>query len=154
MATHEERIEVEVPVRTAYDQWTQFESFPEFMKGVKSVEQIDDRHLHWVAEIGGKREEWDAEITHQEPDSRIAWTSTSGTRNAGAVKFNPLGPSRTEITLQMMDEPSGAVEKAGDALGFTGRQVKEDLENFKKFIESQDQPTGAWRGSVDSTHTR
>ncbi len=149
MARHEEHIEVNVPVHTAYNQWTQFEDFPKFMDNVKSVQQLDDRHLHWVAEIAGKREEWDAEITHQEPDQRVAWTSTTGARNAGAVTFRPLGADRTEVTLELMDQPQGVVEKAGDALGVTGHQVKEDLENFKKFIESRGTETGAWRGSID-----
>lgn len=149
MARHEEHIEVNVPVHTAYDQWTQFEEFPQFMDGVKSVQQLDDRHIHWVAEIGGKKKEWDAEITHQEPDKRVAWTSTTGARNAGAVTFNPIGTDRTEVTLELMDEPEGVVEKTGEALGFTGRQVKEDLENFKKFIESRGAETGAWRGTIN-----
>ncbi len=150
MAQVRESIEVNVPVQVAYDQWTQFESFPNFMDGVKSVTQLDDTHLHWVAEIAGKKQEWDAEITHQEPDQRVAWSSTTGARNAGAVKFRQLGENRTEVELEMMTEPQGAVEKAGDALGFTDREIKDDLKKFKDFIESRGaDPTGAWRGSVN-----
>ncbi|HEX8940324.1 MAG TPA: SRPBCC family protein [Candidatus Limnocylindrales bacterium] len=145
----EDSIEVNVPVHTAYDQWTQFESFPEFMEGVKSVTQLDDRHIHWVAKIGGKTEEWDAEITHQEPDQRIAWSSTTGARNAGAVKFRSLGADRTEVSLEMMVEPQSTTEKVGTALGFDDRQVKEDLKKFKQFIESRGHETGAWRGKVN-----
>ncbi len=149
MSQIREQIEVNVPVRTAYDQWTQFESFPQFMDGVKSVTQTDDRHLHWVAEMGGKREEWDAEITHQEPDREISWSSTSGARNAGAVKFRALGPDRTQVGLEMMTQPQDAAEKLGDALGFDDRTIKKDLENFKRFIESRGRETGAWRGEID-----
>ena len=149
MSQIREQIDVNVPVRTAYNQWTQFESFPQFMDGVKSVTQLDDRHLHWVAEMGGKHEEWDAVITHQEPDREIAWNSTSGARNAGAVKFMPLDANRTQVALEMMTQPQSATEKIGDALGFDDRTIKKDLENFKRFIESRGAETGAWRGEID-----
>ncbi len=149
MSQVRDHIEVNVPVRVAYDQWTQFESFPEFMDGVKSVTQLDDQRLHWVADIAGKRTEWDAVITHQEPDREVAWSSTTGARNAGAVKFHAVGPDRTDVELEMMTEPQNTTEKIGDALGFDDRTIKKDLENFKKFVESRGAPTGAWRGEVD-----
>jgi uncharacterized membrane protein len=140
---------VDVPVRVAYDQWTQFEEFPRFMDGVESVEQLDDRRLHWVAKVGGKRTEWDAKITQQEPDQRIAWTSTTGKRNAGAVDFHRIDDEHTRITLTMDVEPDGLIESVGDAVGVTSQTVKGDLERFKEFIEDRKVPTGAWRGTVD-----
>jgi len=149
MAKIEQSIEVDVPVREAYDQWTQFESFPEFMKDVESVRQLDDSHLHWVAKVGGKQLAWDAEITEQEPDRRIAWQSTAGDRNAGAVGFQRLGEERTQVTLTMDVEPEGIVEQVGTATGLTGAMVKGDLERFKTFIEDRQRATGAWRGEVE-----
>ena len=149
MAEIQESIEVEVPVQTAYNQWTQFEEFPQFMESVERIDQIDDKHLHWVAEIGGQKAEWDAEITHQEPDRRIAWRSTGGTQNSGDVTFEPANGG-TRINVQFEFEPQGAKESAGSALGFDSRQVKKDLERFKDFIESRGSETGAWRGSVQN----
>ena len=149
MAKIEHSIDIAVPVREAYDQWTQFEEFPRFMEGVEKVSQIDDTHLHWVAEIAGKTQEWDAEITEQTPDQRIAWTSTTGDRNAGAVDFHRLGEERTRVTLTMDVEPSGVIEKVGTALGIASGSVKGDLERFKEFIESRGSATGAWRGEVE-----
>ena len=149
MATVEQSIDVNVPVRVTYDQWTQFEEFPRFMEGVKSVRQLDDTHLHWTAEVAGEEKEWDAEITEQHPDERIAWQSTSGARNAGVVTFHRLDDDHTRVTLQMDVEPEGPIEKAGDAIGVPDRQVKEDLERFKKFIESRGRETGAWRGEIE-----
>jgi uncharacterized membrane protein len=148
MSTIEESIVVDVPVSTAYNQWTQFEEFPRFMEGVERVHQLDDTRLHWVAEIGGKREEWDAEITEQHPDERVAWRSMSGARNAGVVTFHPLSASQTKVMLQLEYEPEGAAEKVGDALGMVSRRAKGDLERFKGFIESRGTETGAWRGEV------
>jgi uncharacterized membrane protein len=149
MSTVEKSIDVNVPLRTAYDQWTQFEEFPRFMEGVQSVRQLDDTRLHWVAEVGGQHKEWDAEITEQEPDQRIAWTSTSGARNAGVVTFHRIDDDTTRVTLNMDVEPEGAMESAGDAMGFLDRQVEGDLERFKEFIEERGAPTGAWRGEVE-----
>jgi uncharacterized membrane protein len=147
----EKTIEVNCPISTVYNQWTQFEEFPRFMAGVKEVRQIDDTHVHWRAEIWGKEKEWDAEITEQEPDRRISWKSISGAPNAGTVRFEPLDAQRTRVRLAMAYEPEGAVENAGDALGiFTGR-VENSVEGFKKFIESRGQETGAWRGEVDDS---
>ncbi|HET8786675.1 MAG TPA: SRPBCC family protein, partial [Candidatus Limnocylindrales bacterium] len=144
-----ESIDVDVPVRVAYDQWTQFEEFPKFMEGVKRVQQLNDTTLEWTAEINGVERSWRAEITEQEPDTVVAWRSTSGAKNDGRVSFEPLGTNRTRVTLELDVEPDDAIEKAGDALGFVERQVKEDLRRFKEFIESRGTPTGAWRGEVE-----
>lgn len=149
VSTITQSIDVDVPVRVAYDQWTQFESFPEFMEGVDEVRQLDDTHLRWVASIGGQREEWDAEITEQEPDMRVAWTSTTGARNAGVVTFHHLSDATTRVTLQMDWEPEGIVQNVGDKLGLDERRVKGDLERFKSFIEERGSATGAWRGRVE-----
>ena len=143
----EESIQVDVPVTTAYNQWTQFEDFPHFMEGVESVTQLDDKRLHWVAEIAGARREWDAEIVDQEPDQRIAWRSLDGTPNAGTVTFQPEG-NGTRVTLDLDVEPQGVVEKIGDKLGFVSKQAEGDLKRFKEFIESRPGETGAWRGEV------
>ena len=149
MAKIEKSIDVNVPVREAYNQWTQFESFPQFMDGVESVQQRGDTNLHWVATIAGKRQEWDAEITEQTPDQRIAWTSTTGDRNAGAVDFHRIDDNQTRITLTMDIEPSGALEAVGTALGIPSGQVEGDLKRFKEFIERRGQATGGWRGEVE-----
>jgi uncharacterized membrane protein len=144
-----ESIDVEVPVRVAYDQWTQFEEFPRFMDGVKGVEQLNDTTLEWTAEINGVERSWQAEIVEQEPDQVVAWRSTNGAKNDGRVSFESLGANRTRVTLELEVEPEGAVEKAGDALGFVERQVEGDLRRFKEFIESRGTPTGGWRGEVE-----
>jgi uncharacterized membrane protein len=149
MASVVESIDVNVPLSTAYNQWTQFEEFPRFMEGVTSVAQTDDTHLHWVAEVGGVEREWDAEITEQHADERVAWRATSGTQNAGVVTFHRLGDDTTRVTLQMDVDPDGMVENVGTALGFLDRRVKGDLERFKEFIESRGSETGAWRGEVE-----
>ena len=148
MSTIEESVEVDVPVRTAYNQWTQFEEFPLFMDGVESVTQQGDTHLHWVAEIFGVRREWDAEITEQIPDERVAWCSTDGTSNAGVVTFHRLSDDNTKVMLQLEVEPDGLAEQAGDKLGILKSQAKGDLKRFKDFIESRGTETGAWRGEV------
>ena len=148
MAQVTESVEVEVPVRTAYNQWTQFEEFPNFMGGVEQVQQLDDTHLHWVAEIAGKREEWDAEITEQQPDQRVAWAAKGGKGNAGIVTFQPLTKDKTKVTVQLDWQPEGVVENVGTALGFDDRQVSKDLDRFKELIEERGTETGAWRGSV------
>lgn len=149
MATVEESVEVSAPVHAAYNQWTQFEGFPQFMEGVKEVRQLDDKRLHWKAEVGGKTEEWDAEITEQIPDQRIAWRSTSGAPNAGVVTFHPVSDNKTKVMLQLEAQPRSAGEKVGDAMGMLDRQVKSDLKRFKEFIESRaGEPTGAWRGEI------
>src|SRR5579863_6220923 len=145
--TIEEHIDVDVPVRSVYNQWTQFETFPEFMDGVDQVEQLDDRHLHWQISIGGVKREFDAEITEQIPDERVAWKATRGTGHAGVVTFHKLDPSKTRVMLQIETDPEGVVEKVGDTLGFTEANAKGDLKRFKKFIESRGgQETGAYRG--------
>ena len=149
MASVVESIDVNVPLSTAYNQWTQFESFPQFMEGVKEVRQIDDTHLHWTADVAGKTKEWDAEITEQHPDERVAWRSTSGAENAGVVTFHHLDQDTTRVTLQMDVDPEGLVEEAGTALGFLQRRVKGDLERFRDFIQGRGHETGAWRGDVE-----
>ncbi len=154
MATVEQSIDVNVPIRVVYDQWTQFEDFPQFMEGVKSVGQLDDTHLHWVAEVAGDKKEWDAEITEQHPDERVAWQSTLGARNAGMVTFHRLDDDHTRVTLEMDVEPQGVVETAGEALGFLDRRVKGDLKHFKDFVEERRMPTGTWRGNVDGSSSR
>ena len=148
MASIEESIEVNVPVRVAYNQWTQFEEFPRFMEGVKEVRQLDDKRLHWKAEIAGKVKEWDAEITEQRPDERIAWKSTSGTPNAGVVTFQRMPDETTKVMVQIDYEPQGIVENVGDALGVVKNRTKGDLERFKEYIESRGTETGAYRGEV------
>ena len=154
MSKIEKSIEVNVPVRTAYNQWTQFEEFPKFMEGVERVEQQGDKHLHWCAEIGGKTVEWEAEITEQIPDTKVAWCSTSGAHNAGAVSFYRLSDDKCRITLQIDYEPKGVVETVGDWLGVMSRRAEGDLERFKKFIEERGVETGAWRGTIPSPDHR
>jgi uncharacterized membrane protein len=149
MSTIEESIEVQVPVRTAYNQWTQFEEFPQFMDGVEEVRQLDDTHLHWKADIGGQEREWDAEITEQHPDERVAWRSTEGAQHAGVVTFHRIGDEQARVMLQLDVEPEGITEQVGDKLGFVKRRVKGDLERFKDLIESRGRETGAWRGEVE-----
>lgn len=151
METVEKTIDVNVPVRTAYNQWTQFEEFPRFMDGVEEVRQASDTTLHWKASVSGKTEEWDAQITEQTPDQRIAWTSTSGAHNSGVVTFHRLDDTQTRVTLQMGYEPDSFTEKVGDMLGMFERRVEGDLDNFKTFIEERGVETGAWRGEVDQS---
>ena len=153
MSTIEESIDVQVPVRTAYNQWTQFEEFPQFMEGVEEVRQLDDTHVHWVAQFGGTRHEWDAEITEQLPDERVAWRNTDGKDNAGVVTFHKLNDQRSRVMVQMDFVPEGIKEKLGDALGVVGRRVRGDLERFKELIESRGSESGAWRGEVEQDPT-
>jgi uncharacterized membrane protein len=148
MTTVEESIEVEVPVSTAYNQWTQFEDFPEFMEGVEKVEQLTDDKLHWVTKIAGVEREFDAKITEQHPDERVAWTTMDGPKQAGVVTFHKLDPARTKVMLQLEFEPEGIVEQAGDKLGIVKSRVHGDLERFKSFIEKRGTETGAWRGDI------
>ena len=148
MASIEQSIEVQAPLRAVYDQWTQFEEFPEFMEGVAEVRQLDDTHLHWVAEIGGSRHEWDAEITEQKPDERVAWKNTDGKENAGVVTFHRLSDDATKVMVQLDFVPEGVKEKLGSALGVPERRVKDDLERFKELVESRGSASGSWRGEV------
>ena len=150
MTTVEESIEVEVPVSVAYNQWTQFEQFPQFMEGVEQVKQVSDTRNHWKAEIAGVEREFDTEITEQTPDTRIAWHSVDGPKQAGVVTFHRLDEAKSKVMFQMDFEPEGLTEQAGDKLGFVKRRVKGDLERFKDFIESRGNETGAWRGEVDA----
>lgn len=146
----EKRILVNVPVSTAYNQWTQFEEFPHFMGGVKSVTQLSDDRLEWVAEIGGIRRQWEAKILEQIPDRRVAWAATEGATNAGAVEFEDVGGGQTSIRLSLEYEPEGLIEKVGDKLNVVDRQAESDLQKFKDFIEDERYASGAWRGSVNA----
>ncbi len=148
MSRFEETITVDVPVRVAYDQWTQFEDFPKFMDGVEKVEQVTDKTLRWTASVAGQNKEWMADIVDQTPDTRIAWKSTDGAENAGAVLFRPLGPTQTEVTLRMDAEPDGPIEAVGDALGFLERRVHGDLERFKESVETEGGTGKGWRGEI------
>jgi uncharacterized membrane protein len=154
MSRIEESIEVEVPVQTAYNQWTQFEEFPRFMEGIEDVRQVDDTHLHWVAEVGGYREEWDAEITEQHPDHRVAWKATSGKGNAGVVTFHRIDDATTRVMVQLDWKPEGVTESIGAALGMDSRRVQGDLGRFKELIEARGHETGAWRGEVENQSDR
>jgi uncharacterized membrane protein len=149
MSTVEQSIEVDVPVRVAYDQWTQFESFPSFMDGIEEVRQLDDTHLHWRANVSGREVEWDAVITEQLPDERIAWKATDGKPNAGVVTFHRLSDESSRIMVQIEHESDGVMEKVGSALGADSHQVKNSLERFKELVERQRGSTGAWRGTVE-----
>jgi uncharacterized membrane protein len=153
MSTFEQSIDVAVPVKTAYNQWTQFEEFPLFMDGVEKVQQLDDTRLHWVTEIGGQSREFDAQITEQTPDQRVAWRADGETTQAGVVTFHRISDEQTRIMLQMEFVPDGALEKIGDALGIVERRTKKDLENFKELIESRGMESGAWRGEVKQANT-
>ncbi|MCW5892143.1 MAG: SRPBCC family protein [bacterium] len=144
----EKSIEVDVPVRTAYDQWTQFEQFPNFMEGVTEVRQIDDRRLFWRADVGGREKTWEAVIDEQIPDARIAWHATTGARNAGVVTFHRLDDRRCKVMLQMEYDPEGFTENVGDFLGVASARISGDLGRFKEFIEDRGTQTGAWRGSI------
>lgn len=148
MRTIEESIEIEVPVTTAYNQWTQFESFPEFMDGIERVEQQGDSRLHWVAEVGGQKHEWDAEITEQHPDSRVAWKALDQEGPNGVITFHKLDDSRTKVMVQMDYEPEGMKESIASMVGMDSRRVKGDLESFKEYIEARGSETGAWRGDI------
>jgi uncharacterized membrane protein len=148
MATTEKSVDVNVPVTTAYNQWTQFEEFPEFMPDVESVEQVDDRRLHWVVKIAGVEREFDAEITEQRPDERIAWRSTSGVGHAGVVTFHKLDPSTTRIMVQLELAPDSAAEAAAEKAGVLSMAAERDMKKFKEFVESRGTETGAWRGEI------
>ena len=149
----EKRILVNVPVSVAYNQWTQFEEFPHFMGGVRSVTQLDDQRLNWVVEIGGVRRQWDATILEQVPDTKVSWAATEGATNAGSVSFEDVGGGQTQVHLVLEYEPEGLVEKIGDKLNVVENQAEGDLERFKTFIEDEGYATGAWRGSVGGLTT-
>ncbi|WP_084963111.1 SRPBCC family protein [Thermoactinospora rubra] len=154
MSTIEHSVDVNVPIRTAYNQWTQFETFPEFMEGVESVKQLTDTRTAWVAEIAGVRREFEAEITEQHPDERVAWRTLDRPHHAGVVTFHRVGDDTTRVTLQMEYDPEGFVEQAGDWLQLVRMRVRGDLERFKNFIESRGGETGAWRGDVPGPHQK
>ncbi len=149
----EKSIVVNAPLHAVYNQWTQFESFPRFMEGVEQVQQLDDTRLHWVANIGGRRKEWNAKILEQQPDRRIYWQSEAGTYNSGEVTFTPMDTNHTQVTLTLEYNPEDMIEGIGDKLGFLDRRVDGDLNRFKEFIESRGAETGAWRGEVHAGQT-
>ena len=153
MASVQESIDVAVPVSTAYNQWTQFESFPQFMGGVESITQTSDTRTHWVTSIGGVRREFDAEITEQHPDERVAWKSTDGESHAGVVTFHRLDATTTRLMVQIDWHPETFTEKIGAVVNADSAQVKGDLKRFKQFIEKSGGETGAWRGNVDAPPT-
>ena len=152
----EETIEVQVPVQQAYDQWTQFEDFPKFMDGIQSVQQLDDTHVQWVAEIRGESRQWTTEITEQQPDEKVAWKTIEGeVKNDGVVTFEPMGDAQTRVNVQMDVEGDSTAENvAGDLLGVVKKQVHGDLERFKQLIENRDEESGAWRGEVEESKTK
>jgi uncharacterized membrane protein len=147
MKTLEHSIEVDAPIQAAYNQWTQFEDFPRFMEGVESVAQLDDTHLRWVAEIAGKKKEWDSEITRQVPDSEVDWVGFGDPDNRGRIVFEPID-GNTKVTLMLDYDPEGVVEEIGDKLGFLKRRVEGDMQRFKEFLEARGRETGGWRGEV------
>jgi len=146
----EQSIGIDVPVRTAYNQWTQFEEFPRFMDGVREVRQLDDRTLDWKTDVGGRAMAWKAEISEQIPDTRIAWRSVTGPHNAGVVTFHRLSDDRSRVMLQMEYEPEGIIENVGDFVGVMSSRVSGDLRRFKEFVEARGRETGAWRGEVEA----
>lgn len=150
MPTYEKSVDVAVPVRTAYDQWTQFEMFPQFMEGVDRIDQVDERTTHWVTSIGGVRREFDAQITEQHPDERVAWRASDGPTQAGVVTFHRLDEDTTRVHLQMELEPQGVAEKVGAVAGVIGHRIQGDLDRFKEFIESHGGQSGGWRKNVEA----
>ncbi len=148
MSTVTESVDVDVPITTAYDQWTQFESFPQFMDGVEEIRQIDDTHNHWVIKVAGVTREFDATITEQHPEERIAWRADDGPNHAGVVTFHRLDDNKTRVTAQMDIDPEGFVENVADKAGILDRRIKADMKRFKEFIESRGSETGGWRGDV------
>ena len=153
MSTVTESVDVAVPVRTAYNQWTQFESFPRFMEGVEAVSQQSDRMTHWKIKIGGVSREFDARITEQHPDERVSWQSVDGPKHAGVVTFHRLDDTHTRVTLQMDTDPEGVIESVADATGLLSRRAKGDMKRFAEFIEERGGETGAWRGDVPRSGT-
>jgi uncharacterized membrane protein len=149
MATIEKSIDVGVPVSVAYDQWTQFEEFPQFMTGVLEVKQLDDSHVRWIADVEGERKEWEAEIVEQEPDRVVAWRSVGGLANSGRVEFEPI-EAGTRVSVEMEYDPDGMMESFGALVGLDGRQVEGDLERFRDLVEARELPTGGWRGTIAS----
>ena len=153
-STIEQSLELDVPVETAYNQWTQFRDFPLFMPSVKAVRQLDDRHLEWRAKVGGKTHEWKMEICEQIPDKRVAWKSLSGPRNAGVVTFHRIADDRSRLMVQLEYSPDGFLQAACDALGLAKGQLRKELEGFKEFIETRGKETGAWRGAIPNKAER
>ena len=149
MSTVKSDIDVNVPISVAYNQWTQFESFPQFMGGIDSISQVDDTHTHWKVSIAGIKREFDAEITEQKPDERVAWNSIGGEDHAGVVTFHRIADDQTRVSVQLEWKPEGLVEKVGALLQVDDIQIDRDLHRFKELIESNGFETGAWRGTVE-----
>ena len=152
----QDSIEVQAPVRRAYNQWTQFEEFPKFMEGIQSVQQLDDTHVQWVAEIRGKSRQWTTEITEQQPDKKVAWKTIDGeVKNDGIVSFEEIAGGQTRVNVEMDVEGESTAENvAGDLLGVVKSQVRGDLERFKQLIETRNEETGAWRGEVQESESK
>ena len=147
MATIEKSIDINVDVQIVYNQWTQFEDFPQFMEGVKEVRQLDDKNLHFRADIDGVEKEWDIELTEQIPDERVAWRSTSGAPMNGLVTFNKTGNGKTRVMMEIYYADEYA-ERSGNREAAASARIEHDLERFKDFIESRGHETGAWRGTI------
>lgn len=154
MNTVEQSVDIGVPVRVAYNQWTQFETFPQILPSVERVEQVEPNRVRWHSRVAGKPTEWEAEIVEQIPDKRIAWKSVEGRDNAGCVTFHRLGPGETRVMVQMEYEQESVGEKVAEALGMVNRQVEKDLSAFKHFLEDRGRETGAWRGEIPSKSDR
>jgi uncharacterized membrane protein len=150
MSTIEKAINVNAPVQTVYNQWTQFEEFPHFMDGVEKVRQVNDKTIQWRVNIGGQRKEFETVITEQIPDKRVAWRTRGGVENSGVVTFHRISDNVTRVMLQMEYQPEGLVEKAGDFLGVTSHRIERDLERFKEFVEKRGMESGAWRGTISN----
>ncbi|WP_026455439.1 SRPBCC family protein [Saccharomonospora iraqiensis] len=153
MSTVMKAVDVEAPLSAVYNQWTQFESFPEFMEGVEQVRQLDDTHTRWVTRVGTVTREFDATITEQHPDERVAWASDSGPRHAGVITFHRLDPDHTRVTAQMDIDPEGFLEKVADRTGVLEKRIDGDMHRFKEFIERRGRETGEWRGDVSPPPT-
>ena len=148
VTTVDKKLEVDAPIERVYNQWTQFEDFPRFMEGVVRIDQLSNDMLHWTIDIGGVKREFDAKVTEQIPDERIAWKSVDGKTHAGVVTFHRLGDDETRVTVQMSYDPEGFLENAADSLGVIAARVQGDLTRFREFIEHQPEETGAWRGTI------
>jgi uncharacterized membrane protein len=149
MSNITEAVDVNVPISTAYNQWTQFETFPQFMEGVERIEQLDDTHTKWTVKVGGVTRQFNATITEQHPEERVAWKSDDGPNHAGVVTFHRLDDAKTRVTAQLDIDPEGFIENVADKTGLLDQRVKADMRRFKEFIERRGDETGGWRGDVD-----
>jgi uncharacterized membrane protein len=144
-----ETVDVNVPVSVAYNQWTQFEEFPKFLSYVESITQVTDTLTEWKVRVGGVEREFEAVISEQHPDERVAWNSTGGeVDHAGVVTFHKLSDTETRVTVQLDWEASGLLEHLGSALGVDNHAIKKELGQFKEYIEAKGSADGSWRGDV------